>query len=284
MIKYNFAKLILALIIISVISCSELELKSKWNEKEISIDGKKQDWEGNLNYFDDEKVALGITNDEENIYICLLTSDRSKVMKILNNGFTIWFESPNNDKNNFGVQYPIRKEFSGKMEIVPEMKDRNEFGQKNNSPSNEGKFENKLIEKFKAEQDEILIVDDENFPLNVYKLKNDSGLEVFVNIEQNQLVYELRIPYAQNIKNKIYYDAEPNDEINLRFASGEIEKHDFIDREGGKRGGMRNPDGDTNEREFSQRARKGEMGERPGMNDMMKPIEFNVKILLASKN
>lgn len=284
MIKLINANLIIVLIIISVISCADLELKSKWNEKNILIDGGKQDWEGNLNYFEDEKVAIGISNDDDNIYLCLVTSDRSKVMKILNNGFTIWFESPNNDLNNFGIQYPIKNDFGDKMGNFQQSQNRNEFDQINNIPQNDGKFENRLIEKFKAEQDEILIVDDENFPLNVYKLKNDSGLEVFVNIEQNQLVYELRIPYAQNIKNKIYYDAEPNDEINLRFASGEIEKHDFIDREGSKRGGMRNPDGDTNEREFSQRARKGEMGERPGMNEMMKPIEFNVKILLASKN
>ncbi|MBK8945109.1 MAG: hypothetical protein IPM32_07510 [Ignavibacteriae bacterium] len=274
-------KIILGIILFSVFSCADFEIISKWNEKEISIDGSKQDWKGKINYFEDEKVAIGVLNDDDNIYLCLITSDRSKILKILSNGFTIWFESPNNYKNNFGIQYPIKKKFDDRFENMPDFINENE-------PSNGDKiikrgeiFPGKLFEKFKTEQNEILIINEDNFPLNVYKLKNDSGLEISANLEQNQFIYELKIPYAKNKTNKIYYDAFPNDDIILRFETGEIEKPKFTDRS--KRGGIRNPGNEGNDREFTPRGGNNESsGKRMGMDEMMKPIEFSLKILLAS--
>ncbi|MFZ1291786.1 MAG: hypothetical protein WAR79_16940 [Melioribacteraceae bacterium] len=276
------------LLLITFISCSGIEINSKWREKDIIVDGNKKDWERNLNYFEDEKVAIGVLNDSENIYLCLTTSDRSKVMKILNNGFTIWFDSQNSDEEMFGIQYPIKKDFDDEMNMMIETKGRNDLNERNNKSRPNEDFPNRMIERLKAEQNEILIVNEDNFPLNVYKLRNDSGLEISVNIEQNQFVYELKIPFAENKSRKVYVNAFPNEELNLGFATGEMKKPEFEAGPGGnKKGGMRTPDegdeGMTNSRKRDGGGMGGGRGEG-NMSDLMKPIELDIKILLASKN
>lgn len=283
------SKIKILFILLLLLSCSDFEIKSKWRDNIITIDGNKKDWEGSLNYFEDEKIAIGIMNDSENIYLCLTTSDRSKVMKILNNGFTLWFDPQKSEDEIFGIQFPIKKEFNDEMKMIPELNEKKDFDEKNNRVTPNENFPNRMIEKFKSEQNEILILNEDKYPLNVYKLQNDSGLEVFINIEQNQFVYELKIPFAENKLKKVYVDAFPNEEMNLRFETGEIEKPGFNDGSGrnNSKGGMQTPDG-SNEGKLGAKGRKGGgMGARKddrNVSDLMKPIELEITILLASKN
>ena len=105
-------------LLLGLSGCSEPTINSFWQTSEIKIDGSSNDWAGSLNYYEDEKVAIGVSNDNDFIYFCLATSDSDKIMRILRTGFTVWLDPKNSDGETFGVQYPIKR-------FDSEMMDRN---------------------------------------------------------------------------------------------------------------------------------------------------------------
>ena len=247
-------------------------MQSFWKDREITVDGNKKDWEGSLKYFEDEKAAISISNDSNYIYFCLATSDRSKIMKIMSTGLTVWLDPQDSDGKTIGIQYPIKRE-------------RAEFGElpirDKNKPDNENDRFKNMIEKFKVEQNEVLIMNEDKFPMNVYPLKNQTGLEVGINFEMNQLVYELKVPISNN--NIINVDVLPNENLKVGFETGEFEKP-----ENGKGNGMRAEGGMPGGDEMSGGRRGGGMkgGNRPeksNMSERMNPIEFWINVKLAAK-
>ena len=48
------------------------ELAGRVPEREIVIDGKADEWKGGLFILDKEKLLVGLMNDAENLYLCLV--------------------------------------------------------------------------------------------------------------------------------------------------------------------------------------------------------------------
>ncbi len=258
--------------------CSDNAMESTWQSEVIVIDGSKNEWEGSLKYFEDEKVAIGISNDDDFVYFCLATSDNSKIMKILLTGFTIWLDPLSSDGETIGFQYPIKRKMTGIM-------DRSQHGTKGGQ--NSDKKLKQMIEKFKVEQNEILIVNHDNFPLNAYPLENKTGLEAKINYEMHQMVYELKVPLANNKFSNVYIDALPNELLKVGFESGE-----FDGPEGKERGGMNNAGapGKSGGMSRSGMAGGGRGGNRGGSKanmasrqELKSPIEFWMDVKLAGK-
>ncbi len=268
--KKNYLSIVIILLVVFFFilqSCSDPAMESSWQNTTITIDGSKQDWLGSLKYFEDEKVAIGISNDNDFVYFCLATSDNSKIMKILRTGFTVWLDPQNSDGETIGFQYPIKRETAGMMD-------------RSQRRENNDKNLKKMIEKFKAEQNEILIVNHDKFPLNAYPLENETGLEVKINYEMHQMVYELKVPLANNKLSNIYTDALPNELLNVGFESGEFERP-----EGGERGGMNmgGEPGDGRQGRGRGGMRRGRRPNKGNIQEMRNPIEFWMEVKLAAK-
>src|SRR5512146_681126 len=100
--------LIISTLLTFYIGCSSTtELISTPAENSIVINGDASDWGANLKYLSDEKVAIGVSNDNHYFYLCLTTNDMSKVMPMFVKGFIVWLENEN-DKNTLGIRYPLR--------------------------------------------------------------------------------------------------------------------------------------------------------------------------------
>ncbi|MFA5144462.1 MAG: hypothetical protein WC723_00420 [Candidatus Omnitrophota bacterium] len=86
---------------------SGLELNSDWRLRQIAIDGKYTDWAGTGSYYNEkEKVLINLLNDNDYLYICLITRNRGIETKIMESGFTAWFD-PGAGKNKvFGIRFP----------------------------------------------------------------------------------------------------------------------------------------------------------------------------------
>jgi len=268
---YESQIIFISLLLTSIFSagCSQVELKSTWRQNEISIDGSKSDWVGKLQYFEDEKVAAAIANDSENVYFCFATADNSKIMKILRMGFTVWLDPQESDGKTIGIQYPIKRESAVMLDGA--LKD-------HDNSQNRGFEINKMINKLKAEQNELLIVNENNFPLNAYPLDNHTGLNVRMGYEINQLVYELKIPLANNKISNIYIDALPKEKIKVGFESGEFERPEQGDRNSS---GMRPQGGGMS---GSGRKRGGGRSNMENMQEITKQIKFWMEVKLASQN
>lgn len=253
------------IILITITGCSGPAIISSWQNDEIIIDGSRQDWNGGFSFIEDEQVAVAMKNDDNYLYLCLATSDRSKIMNIMQMGFTVWLDPLDSDGQTIGVQYPVKRE----KEPRPNM----QLG--DNQEDSRGNLNNeKMFNNLKNMQNEILIVNEDNFPLTAIPTKNIEGIGAEVGNEMNQFIYELRVPLTYNKINAVFLDALPGEEIKVTFETGEIQKPERNDSEmrgnsgsgmtgrGGRGGGMRG----------------GGQNRMQAAND---PIDFNVEVKLS---
>jgi hypothetical protein len=90
-------------------NCGMQELSSKWRDREIAIDGidNGTEWENARNYLDEQKVTVGLMNDEKNLYVRLSTRDRTLQRQLAGLGFTVWFDESGGGKKKLGIHFPI---------------------------------------------------------------------------------------------------------------------------------------------------------------------------------
>jgi len=256
------------LMLISFVSCGEEEIKSYWLENDIIIDGDQMDWQGKLHYLADEQSALGIANDDENLFLCLATNNTAKMFQIFVTGFTVWFEPQNGDEK-IGIQYPLK---SDDIKRMMQMRKRPGEGE---GPD----FKIRLAE-FKNLQNEIRIVNKDNFPLTAYSLNNEIGIEVDVGYQMGQLVYEMRIPISKPLFGDHNLNLLPGDKVTLAFESGKFDRSDSGVREKrpgfgmGGGGGGRGRGGSGGGGSPSGRSR----------NSGFEQISFEVEVTLAKKS
>ena len=256
--------LLLAVVPAFLNGCGDEELKSIWNDNSIVVDGNQADWLGKLKYLPDQKSAVGVANDGENLYLCLATSDTSKMFQLFITGFTVWFE-PKNGSEKIGIQYPLRTgEESGMM---PTRK-----WQGGERPD----FKVRL-DHFKSSQTEFRIVNTDNFPLTSYNLKNDVGISIDVGYQMGLSVYEMKIPLKSSLVGDHILNLSPGNEFSLGFESGEFSMGDFGKQDGSGFGmGGNMPGGGMEGR--GDRMPPGGMGrQRPGF----EKIDFEVSVKLA---
>lgn len=215
---------------IMVISCGEEEINSIWKSSPIIIDGKQTDWQGKTNYFPDYKAAIGVENDNDYLYLCLAVNDTGKVFQLFNRGFTVWID-PDKGNEKLGILYPIGAINSG--EFMP-------F--RNQSPGGRRErpdFE-KIFNEMKMKQNEIRIVNGDNFPLTSYYRNDTSVVHVDIGTQMGLLVYELKIPLSKNITGQHNFNLKPGDELDVGFESGDINRENF------KSGGFKMENGKGN--------------------------------------
>jgi hypothetical protein len=91
------------------LSCREAQVRSIWRQWEIAVDGSRADWQGiDVYSFDDKQILLGITNDEESLYLLLVTSNRMLGMHALREGLTASFGLEGAKAANLSVGYARR--------------------------------------------------------------------------------------------------------------------------------------------------------------------------------
>lgn len=211
--------LILTVTTILFTGCGEKEINSIWKQSEITIDGNQSDWEGKLHYLSDQKSAIGIANDNDYLYLCLATNDTAKMFRFFSAGFTVWIESKNSDEK-LGIQYPMRP-----GEMTGMMQPRN---RQNESERPDVKVR---LNEFKAQQSEIGIVNKDNFPLTVYPLTNELGLNVDLGVQMGLLVYEMKIPLKKDLYGGHNLKSSPGDELTIGFESGDFQRPNISESE-----------------------------------------------------
>jgi hypothetical protein len=79
-----------------------------WQANPVVVDGNDEEWPQQLMYQDKkEKFSYSITNDANNLYICLKTSSDPLEIKILQSGLTIWFDYNGQKKETMALRFPL---------------------------------------------------------------------------------------------------------------------------------------------------------------------------------
>ncbi len=196
-------------IFLVITACSSSEFIVSGHAMDIKIDGSQEDWEGRLKYLEDKKLAVGFLNDNENLYFCLVSSDKATVMKIMSLGLTVWFNPKNGDA--IGLQYPQEKKNASTNGLI-------DIKRNNQHRANFNMDANKMLQN----QNEYLILDQDKNILHVAPISNKDGVELKITTTNQQFIYEARIPIANNPLAQVPIDVFPNEMLTITFESGEI--------------------------------------------------------------
>jgi len=217
-----------------------LELKSPWKDREISIDGKSDDWEGKLVYLEKENISLGLMNDGSCLYICFVAKDLPRQTQVMRQGLVIWFNPAGGKKKVFGLEFPLSifERPSRSIPLGPEQTEQNQNNQ-----------EQLLQESF----DEIKIIGPGKGMWEIKPIQEATGIGAAAKITGGVLVAELKIPLLQSELTPYAVGAKPGSAIGFgleipqpnafAMSPGGSRSGAVGGRTGGMRGGTGEPGG-----------------------------------------
>lgn len=234
---------ILLLLTILFIACGSIQLSSIWRDREVTIDGKHDDWLNALMYFEEENISLGLQNDESFIYICMIVEDPMIRNQIMRQGFTLWFDPPGGKKRIFGIKFPV-----GMSEEEMQMRGM----QEGDVPQKQRRGEQDP-EGVRRQMTELEIFGpgkDESVRMTIDEAK---GININIRASSGTLVYELKVPLSQNEQYPYAVGAKAGSSIGIRLETPKLTRSSM---RGGMAGGMPGGGG------------RGGMGGMPGSGGM----------------
>ena len=93
-------------------SCSsKMAPEGHFQQTPVVADGSTDDWKLPLR-FTNEKYTFqyNVTNDDKNIYICVLSRDPATQTRILRSGMSIYFDTKGKKNKNISISFPFRKQ------------------------------------------------------------------------------------------------------------------------------------------------------------------------------
>ena len=293
-------------ILITFTGCGDQQMNSKWRTQKITIDGDDSDWGNSLVFYDDVNSLVGVQNDNDYLYLCLVTSDQQLERKIFMSGLTIWFDNTGKGDKKFGIKFPLRMKNMDKDAFKPG-DDQGEGRRRDNDDGHEGPGDNgqnvnaadrnNMESRFLKNQTEVEIVDSHNeasrMPISEMK-----GVELKMTVKNYRMVYEMKIPIA--MKSGFSYavgaSAGKTISVGLETSAMEVKKNKSLkDRtadEGGEgsegegmEGGMGGGDdyGGAESGGGMRGGRRGRGGQGGQFNSgSMQPIKFWADIKLSA--
>jgi len=258
----------LSLFVVAAAGCGSVkETTSNWTNNEIKIDGNILDWQGQLETVPDKKFAVGFKNDNNFLYISLITDDRMKIMQLFRNGFITWLIPDGNEDKKFGIKFPLSNKDINLPQ--PQGMNREMMPMENNE---------NIIAKLLNEQKEFEIINKDKFPLNLLSIENTEGIKLGLGYKANNFVYELRIPLAAS-KYQTKINSSSGDKLVIHFETEKAEFENGMGRRpengGMPRGGGQMPGG-------SHRGGSGAGQMRQGISKP-EPIDYSFTIILQKQ-
>ena len=221
--KINLVWLLFPFVLLFTRCAGSQEVSSLPVDKQIVIDGDQSDW-AQLTSISKENIAFGFRNDSKNLYLCMITNDRSKIMKIMRGGLDVWLE-PENSDNKIGIRYPEKPDPTEMMnqprqgnQQRPEIQDQD--GQRPPQMDEENNFNPRLMNELSKQTDLYILNSDEKI-VEIYPI-NGETFKAKLNINNGVLCYELKIPIGESLSALSGLKTKTNAIVNVEFLSGDL--------------------------------------------------------------
>jgi hypothetical protein len=184
----------------------------------IVIDGKTDDWQGDLYVVPGERLSIGFLNDRDNLYVCLLTTDPYTRFQIMGQGLTVWFDPKGGKDKVFGIKFPLGPPAGQQPKMTLSATGEPVIDESAGTPMNE--FE---------------IIRSEKEPVQRMEFAQAKGLEIKVASSTGLIVYEMKIPLVSNGQDPVAVGVLPGKTVGIGFETG---KFDASKMPRSDRGGM----------------------------------------------
>ena len=213
--KDNIRTFLIGALILGLAGCSTARTyitESRPPERQITIDGRSDDWVGSLNIVADANLEEGFLNDQDFLYVSLITEDEALRKQIARGGLTVWFDPKGGDAKVLGIKYPVGRPRGER----PATQKEEAGGPPPNEPAGGAESSLEIYRAGDAQPQKL-------------ELDAAKGLEIAVSKEGRLFVYELKIPLQSSPDHPIAVGAQPGNTVGLGF---EVPKSDL-----GKQGG-----------------------------------------------
>ena len=245
--------------------CGTFKLKSKWLDREITVDGQSDDWLGSLMYIEEKNISVGLFNDENFLYICMIAEDQFVRNQVMRQGVIIWFNPSGGKKKTFGIKFPIGMQAGDvPMGRRGDEQDPERFRQARRRSMTE-------LEILGPGKDESI---------KMYK-EDAKGIDINVKGLSGMLVYELKVPLIHSEEHPYAIGAKAGSSIGFRLEIPKMSRQRMGGKDGmgGGKGGMGGGKGGMG-------GGRGGMGggmRGGGMRSQMtKPLKIQAVVQLAS--
>jgi hypothetical protein len=297
---FTITAAILSVMAISLLlgGCGGETLHSTWLTGHAPlIDGKlarteaHDEWQGALQLLEDEHMHIGLLNDREALYLSFATRNRTNQIKMLKQGFTLWFDIQGGEERVLGLRFP-----AGRGGMNPGSDPQ---GQDSSMRRGRGRSTQQGLPQLAdlmAGQDalptEIEIMFSEHSSQFV-QLATVEGLEIAMDTTRDVLHYELRLPLSSRAGSPFNLAATSGDLLGVGFEMDGLAPPEGSAGRGGKSGGgmsgggmggggsMGGSHGGGGGRGGGGRGGMGG-GDRGAMSEILEPVKFWGKILLAT--
>jgi hypothetical protein len=166
-----------------------LRVDSLWQNGNVVVNGKSDDWRGALYYFEDSDFSLGLRNDEDHLYLCLTAESPMMRMQIMAQGLTIWFDPAAGKEKVFGIRFPM-----GRTENPGERPPR-EGGQRPQETPQRRQMDPEAQERMLQNliRDAVLIGPEKD-ALNQVPIEDLRDIQLDIDLRGGLLTYEMKIP------------------------------------------------------------------------------------------
>jgi hypothetical protein len=94
----------------AVVHGKSVTLESTPRDRPITVDVNLEDWRDALVFVKQADVAIGLFNDQDDLYVGIQSRDPEVNLQIMNLGMTIWIAPRGADTGRFGIEYPLARD------------------------------------------------------------------------------------------------------------------------------------------------------------------------------
>ncbi len=228
--------------------------------REIVIDGRPDDWLGELSYLEDEKILLGFLNDKDNLYLCFQAADRFRQVQILNGGLTVWFDPQGGHERKHGIRFPLGMKLEEMMPLI-------EAGEKQGEEALPPDFPPQAMGSLE-------IIKSATAARQVIDLQKEKSIEVDASPWGGGIVIEFKIPLAAGPERPFAVNAQPGASVSIGLETSQLS---FGRRQGVPMGGGM-PGGGMQPRMGGMPGEMGGYGMRP---NLPRPLSFWAEVKLS---
>ncbi len=193
-------KIIFAIVIVSVCSsCSQRIYDAlNWQSNKVTADGKIPEWSNPLRFYDhNSKINYNITNDRQNLYLCIKVSDETMFAKILRGGIEFRIDTAGKKSFSIAFIFPIsnqEKMMQSKRSDTPTEKS-----------SGEKSYSTLMMQKKMSQEKEVQLIGFKPPLGGILTLFNTtSGISAAINFDSlGTMYYEAIIPFRTFYKNEL---------------------------------------------------------------------------------
>ena len=200
---------------IGLAACKQVEMASGWTVDGVVVDGVNDEWIGATTHFEKQDVIVGLLNDEEYLYVSLVTSGPVGRLAMAA-GLTVWFDPSGGKDEWYGIRFPVPPEPSERSRGGPGGRGDPRGGgggQRSGAGASTGGTDRLRQVELEGPGE----LGRRRLPLPV-----GGGLEVAIRNNGSTFVYELEVALARDDDFRMGLGVEPGSEIGVGLVTGDL--------------------------------------------------------------